>query len=76
MWSCGKFDAGGHIERMETENWVSKYRSLVNDDAAGGEDHARLGNKLCRTICKLCTWKKHLLKTMKDGEMPAPSYPC
>ena len=35
MWSCGKFDAGGHIERMETENWVSKYRSLMNDDAAG-----------------------------------------
>lgn len=39
-----------------------------------GEDHARSKTMLCITICKVCSWKKHLLKTLMDGEMASRSH--
>ena len=51
-----------------------KYRCLVIDGAAGRGRHAKSGTRLCRTICKLCTWKKYLLKTMMNGEMVLRSH--
>ena len=36
----------GHIERMDTENWVSKHRCLVNDGAAGMGKPCKSWNKV------------------------------
>ena len=38
------------------------------------EDHARSKTRLCITICKLCTWNKHSLKILMEGEIISRSH--
>ena len=69
----------GHIERMETENWVSKCRSLVIDGAAGRGRPRKTWNKVLQNDLQTLYLEKafaQVLDGRRDIIKKTPSYPC
>ena len=64
----------GPIERMETEDWVGKCKSLVVDGAAGRRRPRKTWNQVVQKDSQTMHLEKASLKTVMDGEMPSRSH--
>ena len=69
----------GHTERMETENWVNKCRSLVIDCATGRRRQHKTWNKVVQNDLQILHLEKALAQDRvgwRDAIKKTPSYPC
>ena len=69
----------GHTERMETENWVNKCRSLVIDCATGRRRQHKTWNQVVQNDLQILHLEKALAQDRvgwRDAIKKTPSHPC